>query len=302
MTGRLLRARGVVFTCLVLCNRKSQCEIICDKERLGLDLLTCLISTCRHFLVCKYSRMWPLTNSAVMKRTHCTLVSTAGTTSSRATPPVIFFWISTKWHDFFEGFVHLNIFFRGALRRGFMMIVGEREWTVSTGEAQMCVCCTLSLEGVQVVSEGVCRFSLLQDAQVAEFLHLHFLRLPLPHRDHHLNTHKQSVCRCYRTLCESRKISPPVPHIQTETDRQTDRRPPHLDFQGADGEFVQRDGEREDHFIRQNHRLVQRRLTWRKKIIMNQKLSLSSCLYSNFEHTYSNVIIFSMCSPVSAAR
>lgn len=222
MSGRLLRARGVVFTCLVLCNRKSQCEIICDKERLGLDLLTCLISTCRHFLVCKYSRMWPLTNSAVMRRTHCTLVSTAGTTSSRATPPVIFFWISTKWHDFFEGFVHLNIFFRGALRRGFMMIVGEREWTVSTGEAQMCVCCTLSLEGVQVVSEGVCRFSLLQDAQVAEFLHLHFLRLPLPHRDHHLNTHKQSVFRCYRTLCESRKISPPVPHIQTETDRQTD--------------------------------------------------------------------------------
>lgn len=49
--------------------------------------------------------------------------------------------------------------------------------------------CTLSLEGVQVVPEGVCWFSLLQDAQVAEFLHLRFLRLPLPHRDHHLYKH-----------------------------------------------------------------------------------------------------------------
>ncbi len=60
-------------------------------------------------------------------------------------------------------------------------------------KVQMCVCCTLSLEGVQVVSEGVCWFSLLQDTQVAEFLHLCFLRLPLPHRDHHLNKHRRKL-------------------------------------------------------------------------------------------------------------
>lgn len=123
----------------------------------------------------------------------------------------------------------------------------------------MCVSCTLSLEGVQVVSEGVCWFSLLQDAQVTKFLYLCFFRLPLPYCDHHLNTHKQlyhqqqqqSGVNCVQ-LCVSKN-----PEI-------TDN-PPYFDFQGADGKFVQGDGEGEDHFICQNHRLVQRRLTWRNR-------------------------------------
>lgn len=53
--------------------------------------------------------------------------------------------------------------------------------------------CTLSLEGVQVVSEGVCWFSLLQDTQVAQFLHLRFLRLPLPHRHHDLKKNNSKI-------------------------------------------------------------------------------------------------------------
>lgn len=52
----------------------------------------------------------------------------------------------------------------------------------------VCVCYTLSLEGVEVMSEGVCWFTLLQDTQVSKFLHLCFLCFPLPHCDHHLIT------------------------------------------------------------------------------------------------------------------
>lgn len=55
------------------------------------------------------------------------------------------------------------------------------------------VCRTLSLEGVQVMPEGLSWLPLLQDAQVAEFLHLRLLRLPLPHGDHHLNTHQHTL-------------------------------------------------------------------------------------------------------------
>lgn len=49
----------------------------------------------------------------------------------------------------------------------------------------LCVC-TLSLEGVQIMSEGVCWFTLLQYTEITKFLHLCFFRLPLPHCDHHL--------------------------------------------------------------------------------------------------------------------
>lgn len=45
---------------------------------------------------------------------------------------------------------------------------------------------TLSLEGVQIMPEGVCWFTLLQDTQITKFLHLCLLCLPLPHCDHHL--------------------------------------------------------------------------------------------------------------------
>lgn len=54
--------------------------------------------------------------------------------------------------------------------------------------------------------------------------------------------------------------------IGRQTDRRTGRQadgPPDLDFEGADGKFVQRDGERENDLICQDHRLVQRRLTHR---------------------------------------
>lgn len=104
---------------------------------------------------------------------------------------------------------------------------------------------TLSLEGVQVVSEGVRRLSLLQHAQVAEFLHLHFLRLLLPHRDHHLNAHGAKLLSEAATT-QSLHTTPDI-CVQNKAD---------LDFKGADGQFVQRDGEREDDLIRQDHRLI----------------------------------------------
>lgn len=57
---------------------------------------------------------------------------------------------------------------------------------------RVCVSCTLSLEGVQIMSEGVCWFTLLQHTKVSQFLHLCFLCLPLPHCDHHLiKAHKK---------------------------------------------------------------------------------------------------------------
>lgn len=69
---------------------------------------------------------------------------------------------------------------------------------IKAAHTHLCARCeyvrhTLSLEGVQVVSEGVCRFSLLQDTQVAQFLHLRFLCLPLPHRNHDLKNNKSKI-------------------------------------------------------------------------------------------------------------
>lgn len=60
---------------------------------------------------------------------------------------------------------------------------------------------TLSLEGVQVMSEGVCWFSLLQDTQVAQFLHLRFLCLPLPYRDHDLKKKKVIIISPKLLIC-----------------------------------------------------------------------------------------------------
>lgn len=73
---------------------------------------------------------------------------------------------------------------------------------------RLCTCCeydkhTLSFEGVQVMPESVCWFSLLQDTEVTQFLHLCFLCLLLPHRDHDLKENKSSIfqipSKCWET-------------------------------------------------------------------------------------------------------
>lgn len=88
------------------------------------------------------------------------------------------------------------------------------------------------------MSESVSWFALLQDTKITQFLHLCFLSLPLPHCDHDL---KENKCRI-----SSFKVLRELQYINNSKHPETDT---HFHFESADWEFVERHGERKNHFI-----------------------------------------------------
>lgn len=76
---------------------------------------------------------------------------------------------------------------------------------------------TLSLESVQVMPECVCWFSLLQDTEVTQFLHLCFLSLSLPHCDHDLKENKCTMAS-FKVLSELQYICKYIKTPKKQTD------------------------------------------------------------------------------------